>query len=93
MRNRKEKSIKDISDKRIDSFSSNINKKAKSIKKNDGVNTEKKYKNGVCMPMITSFIDKMHNHYGKNMDYIDWEEVVCEIMVKYYEQQENMEGK
>lgn len=93
MKNKHKKLIKDITNKQIDDFSNNLKEKAKRIKNENGINPTPLYKNGICMPMIINFIDKMQKRYGDSLDYIDWEEIACEIMVKYYEQQENMEGK
>lgn len=89
MKNKYRKSIKDITNKQIDNFSKSLSEKAKRIKEENGTNPTPFYKAGVCMPRIINFINKMQEHYGKNLDYIDWEEIACEIMIKYYEQQES----
>jgi len=93
LKNKYRKSIKDITNKQIDDFSNKLSEKAKRIKKNNGINPMPLYKNGVCMPRIINFINKTQKHYGDSLDYIDWEEIACEIIAKYYEQQEFLENR
>ena len=93
MKNKHKKSIKDITDKQINDFTNNLKEKAKRIKNENGMNPTPFYKAGICMPRIISFINKMQEHYGDSLGYIDWEEIACEIMAKYYEQQENIDSR
>jgi len=82
---KKQKSIKDISDKHIDDFSENLKKKAKKIKETNKKNIKIAYRDTPSMDKIIILIGKMQDRYKLE---IDWEEVACEIIAKYYEQQE-----
>jgi len=81
---KKQKSIKDISDKQIDNFLENIKEKAKKNKKDNNINPDILYKNNKGMMETIIFIGKMQKRY-KN---IDWEEIACQIITKYYEQED-----
>ena len=79
------KSIEDIQSKQIDDFSKIIKDKAKRMKDGD---TSSYVKSGAHMSQITAMVDKTQRLFGK---YIDWEEIACEVMIRYYEQKEEME--